>query len=111
VAFIIDVYSRRLVGWKAARSMTADLVIDALNMAAWTRRHTTIDGLIHHSDRGVQGGINWSSQHLNSGGVQCVRRTDRKRFACIGATFLPQDGHQSRGEKTESSFGQPSLAA
>jgi len=40
VAFIIDVYSRRLVGWKAARSMTADLVIDALNMAAWTRWHT-----------------------------------------------------------------------
>jgi putative transposase len=54
VAFIIDVYSRRLVGWKAARSMTADLVIDALNMAAWTRRHTTIDGLICHTDAGSQ---------------------------------------------------------
>ena len=39
VAFIIDVYSRRLVGWKAARSMTAPLVLDALNMAAWSRRH------------------------------------------------------------------------
>ncbi len=48
VAFVIDVYSRRLVGWKAARSMTASLVIDAFNMAAWTRRHTTIDGLICH---------------------------------------------------------------
>jgi hypothetical protein len=54
VAFIIDVYSRRLVGWKAARSMTASLVIDALNMAAWTRRHTTIDGLICHTDAGSQ---------------------------------------------------------
>jgi putative transposase len=39
VAFIIDVFSRRLVGWKASRSMTASLVVDALNMAAWTR-HT-----------------------------------------------------------------------
>ena len=39
VAFIIDVFSRRLVGWKAARSMTTALVLDALNMAAWTRRH------------------------------------------------------------------------
>ena len=54
VAFIIDVYSRRLVGWKAARSMTATLVIDALNMAAWTRRHTTLDGLICHTDAGSQ---------------------------------------------------------
>ncbi len=54
VAFIIDVFSRRLVGWKAARSMTAALVIDALNMAAWTRRHTTIDGLICHTDAGSQ---------------------------------------------------------
>ncbi len=54
VAFIIDVYSRRLVGWKAARSMTATLVVDALNMAAWTRRHTTLDGLVCHTDAGSQ---------------------------------------------------------
>jgi transposase InsO family protein len=54
VAFIIDVFSRRLVGWKAARSMTAALVIDALNMAAWTRRLTTLDGLICHTDAGSQ---------------------------------------------------------
>jgi len=54
VAFIIDVFSRRLVGWKAARSMTTPLVLDALNMAAWTRRHTTLDGLVCHSDAGSQ---------------------------------------------------------
>ena len=54
VAFVVDVYSRRIVGWKAARSMTAPLVIDALNMAAWTRRHTGLDGLICHSDAGSQ---------------------------------------------------------
>jgi len=54
VAFIIDVYSRRLVGWKAARSMTASLVVDALNMAAWTRRHTSLDGLVCHTDAGSQ---------------------------------------------------------
>jgi transposase InsO family protein len=39
VAFVTDVFSRRLAGWKAARTMTATLVLDALNMAAWTRRH------------------------------------------------------------------------
>jgi putative transposase len=54
VAFIIDVYSRRLVGWKASRSMTAALVIDALNMAAWTRRNTSLDGLVCHTDAGSQ---------------------------------------------------------
>ncbi len=54
VAFIIDVFSRRLVGWKAARSMTTTLVLDALNMAAWTRRHTNLDGLTCHTDAGSQ---------------------------------------------------------
>ena len=39
VAFVVDVFSRRLVGWKAARSMTTTLILDALNMAAWSRRH------------------------------------------------------------------------
>jgi putative transposase len=54
VAFIIDVYSRRLVGWKAASSMTESLVIDALNMAAWARRNTALGGLICHTDAGSQ---------------------------------------------------------
>jgi transposase InsO family protein len=48
-AFIIAVFSRRLGGWKAARSMTATLVVDALNMAAWTRRHSTLEDLICHT--------------------------------------------------------------
>ena len=54
VAFITDVFSRRIVGWKAARTMTASLVLDALNMAAWTRRGVDIDGVICHSDAGSQ---------------------------------------------------------
>ena len=54
VAYVLDVFSRRVVGWKAARSMTADLVVAALDMAAWTRRHTTLDGLICHTDAGSQ---------------------------------------------------------
>ena len=52
LAFVVDVFSRRIVGWKAARSMAAFLVIDALNMAAWTRRHTTLAGLVCHTDAG-----------------------------------------------------------
>jgi putative transposase len=54
VAFVVDVYSRRIVGWKAARSMHASLVVDTLNMAAWIRRGVDIDGVICHSDAGSQ---------------------------------------------------------
>ena len=66
VAFIIDVYSRMVVGWQASRSLRSDLAIDALEMAMWQRRRAgrPLGGLVHHSDRGVQGGFNWSSQHL-----------------------------------------------
>jgi len=53
-AHIVDVFSRRIVGWKAARSMTTALVLDALNMAAWTRRGVDIDGVVCHSDAGSQ---------------------------------------------------------
>lgn len=56
VAFIVDVYSRMVVGWQASRSLRSDLAIDALEMAIWQRRRAgrDLDGLIHHSDRGVQ---------------------------------------------------------
>ena len=54
VAFVTDVFSRRIVGWKAARTMHASLVIDALNMAAWTRRGESVEGVICHSDAGSQ---------------------------------------------------------
>jgi putative transposase len=54
VAFVIDVFSRRIVGWKAARTMHASLVVDALNMAAWARRGSSLDGLTCHHDAGSQ---------------------------------------------------------
>lgn len=52
VAFVIDVFSRKIVGWRAAGSMKTDLVLDALEQALYSR--TDKDGLVHHSDRGVQ---------------------------------------------------------
>lgn len=54
VAFVVDVFSRRIVGWRAARTMHASLVVDALNMAAWARRGMSLDGLVCHSDAGSQ---------------------------------------------------------
>jgi len=55
-AFIIDVYSRMVVGWQISDSLPSDLAINALEMAVWNRTRTdqVLDGLIHHSDRGVQ---------------------------------------------------------
>jgi putative transposase len=52
-AFVIDVFSRRIVGWRTASSMRTDLALDALEMAIYARGHD-LAGLIHHSDRGVQ---------------------------------------------------------
>jgi putative transposase len=68
VAFITDVFSRRIVGWQASRSLRTDLALHALEQAIWdrTRAGESLDGLVHHSDRGVQGGIKRSSQHLES---------------------------------------------
>jgi putative transposase len=54
VAFIIDVFSRFVVGWQASRSLHTELALDALEMAIWNRRREGLDGLVHHSDRGVQ---------------------------------------------------------
>jgi len=52
VAFVIDVFSRYIVGWRVSRTMRTELVLDALEQALYARRET--DGLIHHSDRGSQ---------------------------------------------------------
>ncbi len=51
-SFIIDAYSRSIVGWRSSRSLRADLALDALEMAIWARRD--LGELIHHSDRGGQ---------------------------------------------------------
>jgi putative transposase len=54
VAFIIDVHSRFIVGWRVSASMTTDLVMDALEMAVWQRRTHLLHGVIAHSDAGSQ---------------------------------------------------------
>jgi putative transposase len=53
VAFVIDVFSRLILGWQAATSMRTELVLDALEMAIW-RRAGLLDGLVCHSDAGSQ---------------------------------------------------------
>jgi putative transposase len=65
LAFIVDVFSRYVVGWQASRSLRTDLALDALEMAIWGRRGEQLQGLVHHSDRGVQGRFKgWSQRRL-----------------------------------------------
>jgi transposase InsO family protein len=54
VAFVIDVFARRIVGWQVSSSMRTDFVLDALEQALYARQPGRDDGLIHHSDRGSQ---------------------------------------------------------
>ena len=52
VAFVIDVFSRKIVGWRTMNSLKIDIALDALEQALWSRPDT--ESLVHHSDRGVQ---------------------------------------------------------
>ena len=60
LAIVLDVWSRRIVGWAMAHHLKTALVLDALEMALSQRRPESV---IHHSDRGCQSELNWSSQH------------------------------------------------
>jgi putative transposase len=68
-SFVIDAYSRAIVGWQFAAHMRTDLVLDALRMALHQRAPGADVALVHHSDAGSQGGLNWSSQHVDRGGA------------------------------------------
>jgi putative transposase len=68
VAFVIDVFARRIVGWRVSRSARADFVLDALEQALCERRPVRQGGLVHHSDRGVQYvSIRYTERPLDAG--------------------------------------------
>ena len=68
VAFVIDVFARCIIGWRVARSMRAELVLDALEQALWSR--SGIQGVVHHSDRGSQYLSIRYSERLTEAGAQ-----------------------------------------
>jgi putative transposase len=73
VAFVIDAYSRRIVGWRAATSMRTALVLDALEQAIWTRQRggaSSLAGLICHHDAGSQYTSIAFTERLAAAGVQ-----------------------------------------
>jgi putative transposase len=74
-AFVSDVYSRRIVGWRTAPRMLTELPLDALEMALWVRETAgeALDGLIHHSDAGSQyTAIRYSERLCEAGAVASI---------------------------------------
>lgn len=69
VAAVLDLYSRKIVGWSMAEHLRAELVLDALSMALVRRRPGA--GLLHHSDRGVQYACDAYRRLLNENGIEC----------------------------------------
>ena len=77
-AFVIDVFSRRVVGWQLSTSPRTDLALDALEMGLWTRQREDRDpqGLIHHSDKGVQYlALRYTQRLAEAGAVASVGST------------------------------------
>ncbi len=70
VAFVIDVFARRIVGWRVSSSMRADFVLDALEQALYARQPERSDTLIHHSDRGSQYVSIRYSERLAEAGIE-----------------------------------------
>ena len=89
VCFIVDAYSRRIVGWRVAAHMRTGMVLDALEMAR-ASRGTRLAGLVAHSDAGSQAGFNRSSQHRvvvrSVGARRGLRRVFSSRGFCAAGS-------------------------
>ena len=70
VAFVTDAYARRILGWRVAATMATSMVLDSIEQAIWTRQQEGVlelKDVVHHTDRGSQGGFNRWSQHRLDG--------------------------------------------
>jgi putative transposase len=106
-ASVIDLFSRRLLGYALGEHHDAGLVSAALQMAV-AARGGDVGGVIFHSDRGSEGGLNRSSQHLHDGGGMWQRDLDRRSFAGIGARSRHRDGRPWRSAMIGSDSGRRS---
>jgi putative transposase len=83
-AFVVDVFSRMIVGWSLATHLRTDLALEALEMALWFRDER-LDGLVHHTDRGSQTRLNRSKQHRLVAASVGVRRRPRPASSTRGS--------------------------
>ncbi|MFI0797154.1 IS3 family transposase [Micromonospora rubida] len=108
LATVIDIASRRVIGWATADHLRTDLPAEALTNAIATRCPT--GPVIFHSDRGCQGGFNRSSQRLVGEVERWRTGRGRSRFGSIGVRSPRRDGRRWRGVRTGSSSGLRSVA-
>ena len=87
LAFVLDVYSRRIVGWSMASHLRAELVVDALEMAVWRRKPDA--GLVHHPDRGTQYTALSFGKRLEEAGIDpSMSRTGSALDNAISESFV-----------------------
>jgi transposase InsO family protein len=110
VAFVIDVFARRIVGWRVSSSLATDFVLDALEQAIYDRRGAGVDDLVHHSDRGTQGEFNRSLQQLQKEKLQWVLRNDVGLIAQVAALSDHQVVRRRDAVNIDKRFGRPSRA-
>jgi hypothetical protein len=94
-SFVIDVFSRMVVGWQFATHMRRTLVLDALRMALGLRAPGADAWLVHHSDRGSQGGLKRSSQHSIE--RSCDEQAEGMGVGCDGAAGVAFAGSAPGG--------------
>ena len=98
MAFVVDVFARRIVGWRVSSSMTTDFVLDALEQALYARQPQRDSRLVHHSGRGSQYvSIRYSERLAETGVVvepghpfqrgQLHRLLGRGQAVCCGTTW------------------------
>lgn len=99
VSFIVDAYSRMIVGWRVTSHMRTQMVLDAVEMARWSRG-TQLPGLRCHSDAGSQTALNWSSQHPDRRALSWDLATGRSRFVFTADRWARAGDRRSRGVRT-----------
>jgi putative transposase len=112
VAFVIDAFSRFVVGWQASGSLGTDLALDALEMAIW-RRHAQLEGLVHHSDRGGQYlAIRYTERLAEAGAVTSVgsRGDSFDKALASQCTSWARFGQLSSVEALAHAFDEPWVA-
>lgn len=107
VAFVIDTFAKRIVGWRTSSRMTTDFVLDALEQAIYDRQPTSTDGLVHHSDRGSQYVSIRYSDRLGEAGINpSVGSTgdayDNALAETINGLYKAEVIHKRRPWKTKS---------
>ena len=114
VAFVIDAYAWRIVGWRASRTAHADFVLDALKQALHDRRPASRGGLVHHSDRGAQYfSIKYTERLAETGiepsvGSSATLTTTPSPRRSMASTRLRSSIDADRGVTSRPSSSQPS---